>query len=379
MAEAWKSSGVIAGPEPPGGTAYRVIGADGVERSMSDLSDWIVAIRSGAVEPGSLFLDHETQRWRPVSDLDIFDEAKQAEQVSEARHRSNGAKPESGQSAIQGSGSGSENLAKRARNSALIWAISAAVLLIAFTAWAKGSALVAAVQMFIRQAPEPVRIGGAAVLFVILAEEFYWFSLMMVRVGSTSFARRFVLQVLSLLAGCVLLYAAFALFSTGGFQPNVRFFARNAGVVGVAYAVSLLLWSMLLLREPDATAAKKALASILASAMLAGTFYMAVAPSVRREAQTDIQNVSDAGPQVVPTVPASMAPPLTRMTPTPSGIAVPSPLRVSIPPTPTRVMSAPPPAGMVLRFGEKPLRLCQPSWAECGLGPAQAKPEEEDG
>jgi len=346
---------------------------------MSDLSDWSVAIRSGAVEPGSLFLDHETQRWRPVSDLDIFDEAKQAEQVSEARHRSNGAKPESGQSAIQGSGSGSENLAKRARNSALIWAISAAVLLIAFTAWAKGSALVAAVQMFIRQAPEPVRIGGAAVLFVILAEEFYWFSLMMVRVGSTSFARRFVLQVLSLLTGCVLLYAAFALFSTGGFQPNVRFFARNAGVVGVAYAVSLLLWSMLLLREPDATAAKKALASILASAMLAGTFYMAVAPSVRREAQTDIQNVSDAGPQVVPTVPASMAPPLTRMTPTPSGIAVPSPLRVSIPPTPTRVMSAPPPAGMVLRFGEKPLRLCQPSWAECGLGPAQAKPEEEDG
>ena len=380
MAEAWKSSGVIAGPEPPAGTAYRVIGADGVERSMSDLSDWIVAIRSGAVEPGSLFLDHETQRWRPVSDLDIFDEAKQAEQVSEARHRSNGAKPESGQSAIQGSGSGSENLAKRARNSTLIWAISAAVLLIAFTAWAKGSALVAAVQTFIRQAPEPARIGGAAVLFVILAEEFYWLSLMMVRAGSTSFVRRFALQVLSLLTTCALLYAGFAFFSTGGFEPSIGFFARNAGVVGVAYAVSLSLWSMLLLREPDATAAKKALASIVASAMLAGTFYMAAAPSVRREAQTDIQNVSDAGPQVVPTVPpASIAPALTRMTPTPSGIAVPSPLRVSIPPTPTRVMSAPPPAGIVLRFGEKPLRLRQPSWAECGLGPAQAKPEEEDG
>jgi len=212
---------------------------------------------------------------------------------------------------------------------------------------------------------------------VILAEEFYWFSLMMVRVGSTSFARRFVLQVLSLLTGCVLLYAAFALFSTGGFQPNVRFFARNAGVVGVAYAVSLLLWSMLLLQEPEATAARKALASIVASAMLAGTFYMAVAASVRREAQTDIQNVSDAGPQVVPTVPASIAPAPTRITPAPSGITVPSPLRVSIPPTPTRVMSAPPPAGIVLRLGEKPLRLRQPNWAECGLGPAQAKPEED--
>ena len=97
MAEAWKSSGVIAGPEPPGGTACRVIGADGVERNMSDLSDWIVAIRSGAVEPGSLFLDHETQRWRPVSDLDIFDEARLAKEVSEVRHGTNGSKLENGQ------------------------------------------------------------------------------------------------------------------------------------------------------------------------------------------------------------------------------------------------------------------------------------------
>ena len=379
MAKAWKSSGVIARPGPPAGTAYRVIGADGVERNMSDLSDWIVAIRSGAVEPGSLFLDHETQRWRPVSDLDIFDEARLAKEVSEVRHGTNGSKLENGQSAIQGSGSGSESLARRARNSALVWAISAAVVLIAFTTWATGTALVAAVQTLIRQAPKPVRIGGAAVLFVILAEEFYWFSLMMVRAGSTSFVRRVALQVLSLLTACVLLYAGFAFFSTGGFEPSIVFFARNAGVVGVAYAVSLLLWSMLLLQEPEATAARKALASIVASAMLAGTFYMAVAASVRREAQTDIQNVSDAGPQVVPTVPASIAPAPTRITPAPSGITVPSPLRVSIPPTPTRVMSAPPPAGIVLRLGEKPLRLRQPNWAECGLGPAQAKPEEEDG
>jgi hypothetical protein len=368
MAKAWENSGVIARPGPPAGTAYRVIGADGVERNMSDLSDWIVAIRSGAVEPGSLFLDHETQRWRPVSNLDIFAEAKQAEQESENRHRSNGSKPENGQSAIHGSGSGSESLAKRARNSALVWAISAAVVLIAITAWAAGSALVAAVQTLIRQAPESARIGGAAVLFVILAEEFYWLSLMMVRAGSTSFVRRFALQVLSLLTTCALLYAGFAFFSTGGFEPSIGFFARNAGVVGVAYAVSLLLWSMLLLQEPEATAARKALASIVASAMLAGTFYMAVAPSVRREAQTDIQNVSDA----------SIAPAPTWMTPTTSRITVPSPpwvMNVSIPPTPARVV---PPAGIVRRLGEEPFGLRQPSWAECGLDTAEAKPEEED-
>jgi hypothetical protein len=285
MAKAWKSSGIIARPGPPACTAYRVIGADGVERNMSDLSDWIVAIRSGAVEPGSLFLDHETQRWRPVSDLDIFGQAKQAKEVSEVCHRSNGSKPENLPSAIQGPGSGSESLARRVQSTALAW--TAAVVFIALTVWAAGSALVGAVQTLIRQAPEPALIGGAAVLFVILAEEFYWLSLMMVRAGSTSFVRRFALQVLSLLTTCALLYAGFAFFSTGGFEPSIGFFARNAVFVGVAYAVSLLLWSILLPRRPDATAAKKALAGIVASVMLAATLYMAVAPYVRHEAQTD--------------------------------------------------------------------------------------------
>jgi hypothetical protein len=286
MAKAWKNSGAIARPGPPAGATYRVIGADGVERNMSDLSDWIVAIRSGAVEPRSLFLDHETQRWRPVSDLDIFDEAKQAKEMSEARCRSNGSKAESGPSEIQGSGSGPENL-EQARSSTLVWAISATVVLIAFAAWAAGSALVAAVQTFIRQTPDPVRIGGAAVLFVILAEEFYWFSLMMFGVGSTSFVRRLAQQALSLLTTCVLLYAAFAFFSTEAFEPSLRFFAKYAAFAGVAYAVSLLLWSILLLRGPNATPAKKALASMVASIMLAGTFYMAVTPSVRHETQTE--------------------------------------------------------------------------------------------
>lgn len=277
----------IAHPRLPAGTTYRVIGADGVERNMSHLSDWIVAIRSGTVEPRSLFLDHETQCWRPVSDLDIFDEAKHTKEVSEAHDRSNGSKAESGPSPIQGAGFGPGNLAKRARSSALVWAIAATLVLVAFTAWAAGSALMVAMQTFIRQTPDPVRIGGAAVLFVILAEEFHWFSLTMFGVGGTSFIRRFALQALSLLTACILLYAALALFSTGGFEPSLQFFARHAAFAGVAYAVSLLFWSVLLLRGPDATAAKKALASMVASIMLAGTFYMAVAPSVRQETQTD--------------------------------------------------------------------------------------------
>src|SRR5262249_36783260 len=172
-------------------------------------------------------------------------------------------------------------------SSTLVWAISATVVLVAFTAWAAGSALVAAVQTFIRQTPDPLRIGGAAVLFVIVAEEFYWFSLMVFGVGRTSFVRRFALQALTLLTTCVLLYAAVAFFSTGGVELSLRFFSKYAALAGVAYAVSLLLWSILLLRGPDATAAKKALASMVASMMLASTFYMAVTPSVRYETQTD--------------------------------------------------------------------------------------------
>lgn len=279
MAKASKSS--IAHPGLPASTAYRVIGADGVERNMSDLSDWIGAIRSGAVEPRSLFLDQATQRWRPVSDLEIFDEAMQAEEVSKARHQSNGSKAQNGPSAIQGLGSGPEDSAKRKRRSALVWAIAATVALIAFTVWLAGASLATAVQTLIRQVPDPVRTGGAAVVFVILAEEFYWFSLMIFGVRSTGFARRFAVLVPSLLTACILLYAAFAFFAAEAFDLSLRFFATYAAFAGAAYAGSLLLWSILLLRGPDATPAKKALASIVASIMLAGTFYMAVTPSVR--------------------------------------------------------------------------------------------------
>jgi len=285
MAKASKSS--IAHPGLPESTAYRVIGADGIERNMSDLSDWIAAIRSGVVEPRSLFLDHETQRWRPVSDLGIFDEAKQAKEVSEARDRSNGSEAESGRSAIQGLGPGPENWAKREWTSSLVGAIAAMVALVAFTAWFAGAALATAVQMLISQTPYPVRTGGAAVVFVILAEEFYWFSLMLFGIRGTGFVRRFALQALSLLTTCVLLYAAFAFFEADAFDFSLRFFAEYAGFAGVAYVVSLLLWSIPLFREGDATPVKKALASMVASLMLASTFYMAVSPSVRHETQTD--------------------------------------------------------------------------------------------
>jgi hypothetical protein len=287
-----------------------VIGADGVERDITGLPAWIAAVQSGAVERGCLFLDRETGRWRPVSHLDIFDEAMQAVAIeaSSGEFRHEAVDLESRPSARQDSGSDSESFTKQARNSALLWAASAAVVLVALAAWAAGSGLLAAVEMFVRQIPEPALIGGAAVLFVVLAEEFYWFAVSMVGVKSTGTTRRFALQVLSLLTTGLLLYVAFAFFSTEGFQPSLRFFARNVVVVGIVYAVSLFLWSIPLLRGMDATPARKALASTVASAMVAGTLYMAVAPSVRHE--------------VTPT-PAGM-------TPRASGATMPSPPRVSI-------------------------------------------------
>jgi hypothetical protein len=250
---------------------------------MAGLADWIVAIRSGAVEPQSLFRDRATLRWRPVSELGIFVEAEQAvaaEAIGVGR-RSGGGQPESGGAATKDSGSGSEKVLVRARSSTFLWAVLAVAVVIALATWAAGSALPAGVQMLVRQAPEPARIGAAAVIFVILGEEFHWFVATMVGMRSTSPARRFALQVLALLTTCVLLYAAFALFSTNGFQLNAGFFVRNATVVGLAYALSLFLWSIPLLGRTNATPARKMLVSTIASAMLAGTVYMGLAPLVR--------------------------------------------------------------------------------------------------
>ena len=291
MVETGKSAKEIGCSAPPTSTSYRVIGADGFERDMAGLADWILAIRSGAVEPQSLFFDSETLRWRPVSELSIFFEAEQAV-ASDAigvGGRSGGVKPESGRAPTLDLDSGSENILARARSSTFLWAALAVAVATALAAWAAGSALAAAVQMLVWQAPEPARIGAATVLFVILGEEFHWFVATMVGMRSTSPARRFMLQVLSLLTTWVLLYAAFALFSTNGFELNAGFFVRNATLVGLAYALSLFLWSIPLLRGTNATPARKMLASIITSAMLAGTVYMGLAPFVRH---------GDAAPKV---------------------------------------------------------------------------------
>ena len=291
MVETGKSPDEIGWSAPPASASYRVIGADGFERDMACLADWIVAIRSGAVEPQSLFLDRETLRWRRVSELGIFVEAEQAVATDAVGvgGRSGGVKPETGRSPTLDTGSGSESVSARARSSTFLWAAAAVAVVIVLAAWAAGSALPASVQRLVLQSPEPARIGAAAVLLVILGEEFHWFAATVVGMKSTNPAHRFALQVLSLLTTCALLYAAFALFSTSGFQLNAGFFVKNAPAVGLTYGLSLFLWSIPLLGGTNATPVRKMLVSALASAMLAGTIYMGLAPVVRH---------GDAAPKV---------------------------------------------------------------------------------
>jgi hypothetical protein len=279
----------IGRSEAPASTSYRVIGADGFERDMRGLAEWIVAIRSGAVQAQSLFLDRETLRWRPVAELGIFIEAESAIATDAIGVGGGDVKLESGQAPTLDSGPGSENISARARSSTFLLAALAVAVVIALVAWAAGSAPPAAVQTFVWQAPELARVGAAAVLLVILGEEFHWFAATLVGMRCTSPARRFALQVLTLLTTCVLLYAAFALFSTNSFQLNARFFVKNATVVGLAYALSLFLWSIPLLGGTNATPARKMLVSAIASAMLASTVYMGLATFVRH---------ADAAPKV---------------------------------------------------------------------------------
>src|SRR6266851_6700395 len=56
----------------------RVIGTNGIERDIVGLADWIAALQSNTVDDGCLFFDPETQRWRPVSGLDMYRSAQAA-------------------------------------------------------------------------------------------------------------------------------------------------------------------------------------------------------------------------------------------------------------------------------------------------------------
>jgi len=250
----------IARFEQEAGASYRVIGPDGVERNVVGIADWIAAIRSGEIDDGCLFFDAQAKRWRPLPTLEIYTQAKSALDES------------------------SNSRAARARY-AVVGGLLAALMLLALAAWAAGGQV--DVQSLVQRIPRPALLGGAGLAVVLLAEEFYWLALRLTGLGGTRAGARFGVQVLSLSTTALALYAGMAI-SKGDPDTHISILVSNAVFIGVGYAVVVFLWSIPLVRLSGASPAKKALATVLASAMLFGTLYMAFAPSARHSAATDL-------------------------------------------------------------------------------------------
>ena len=250
----------IARFEQEAGASYRVIGPYGVEQNVVGIADWIAAIRSGAIDDGCLFFDVQAKRWRPLPTLEIYTQAKSA--VVES----------------------SNSRAARGRY-AVVGGLLAALMLLALAAWAAGGQV--DVQSLVQRIPRPALLGGAGLAVVLLAEEFYWLALRLTGLGGTRVGARFGVQVLSLSTIALAVYAGMAI-SKGDPDTPISFLVSNAVPIGVGYAVVVFLWSIPLVRLSRASPTKKALASVLASAMLFGTLYMAFAPSARHSAATNL-------------------------------------------------------------------------------------------
>jgi hypothetical protein len=258
----------IARLEQEAGASYRVIGRDGVERNFAGIADWIAAIRSGEIDNGCLFFDVQALRWRPLPTLEIYIQAEEA--------ITTGA---SGSTAVDSRNS------RAARGRYAVVSGLVALVLLALAAWGAGGQV--DVQSFVQRVPRPALFGGAGVAVVLLGEEFYWLALRLTGLGDTRAGARFGVQALSLSTTALSAYAGIGI-SKADLDTPISFLVSNALPIGVGYAVVAFLWSIPLVRLSRASPAKKALASILASAMLFGTLYMAFAPSARHSAATDL-------------------------------------------------------------------------------------------
>jgi hypothetical protein len=257
----------IARFEQEAGASYRVIGPDGVERNVVGIADWTAAIRSAAIDDGCLFFDARAQRWRPVSNLEIYIQVKE---VVAAGASESAVVESSSFRAVPG-------------RYAVVGGLLAALVLLALVAWAAGGE----VQSLVQRIPGPVLFGGAGLALVLLAEEFYWLALRLTGLGGTRPGARFGVQVLSLSITALAVYASMAV-SRSDLDTPLSILLRNAVPIGVGYTVVVFLWSIPLVRLSGASPAKKVLASVLASAMLFGTLYMALTPSARHSAATDL-------------------------------------------------------------------------------------------
>jgi hypothetical protein len=271
--------------------SHRVIGRDGIEREIVTTADWIAAVQSNTVDEECLFFDPEAKRWRPVTDLSMYNSAAAAvasgltaggpRDFSAVTKNSVSETEVPPQSELRPSVVAIGGVPRR---SAAVWWFLIVVGLLALLIWTATPALWSDFQSGLRRVPLIALLAGA-VLVILLAEEVHWFALRLVGLTGTRPGRRFGVQILSLLTAALVSYFAFGPFAVSAPEVALVSFVRNAPAIGAIYAVVLFLWSLPLIALPIAARGKKALASLLAAAMLVGTLYMALAPSARQVGQ----------------------------------------------------------------------------------------------
>jgi hypothetical protein len=247
------------------GTFRRVIGRDGVERDIVNRADWMAAIQSNAVDEGCLFFDPKAQRWRPLSELDLYSSAVSAITTAAGPGKNSGSETH----VSPGSGSRTFSFAY----SFALWSVLVAIGAIAFLTWTSGLKLTAL------QIPFFVLIAGMMLVTILLGQEFHWFALRLLGVTDTRLAQRLGAQLGSLLTTAFLSYLALGPISLKTPEAVLVTFVKNVALIGGIYAPALLLWSLIMLRR--GSLAKKTLASVLAAAMLIGTLYMGLTPLTR--------------------------------------------------------------------------------------------------
>ena len=296
--------------------AYRVIGSDGFERELGTLAEWVAAIRSGALDDGGLFWNAPEGRWARIASLKIYGEAK-------AVARSDGeiaeTEPEAAPSRLRdpdrpvdpaparpsGDAAAPEGLPGRRRGTTLAVGAVALGLVLAVLWWTGGTST--APKAVLARIPWQAQLGAAVLIGLVLAEEFYWIALGVLGIRRSTFRARFAVQALSASLTALVLYAAarnpdyfgrwFAWMSqrygiradpdffdkfvaalAGGDAKSalVLAFVQHAVLLGGLHACAVLATSALLLRIDIV---RNLFASLLVSAMIYGTLYMALAPS----------------------------------------------------------------------------------------------------
>ncbi len=220
-------SAVTASSAQEVGTFRRVIGRDGVERDMISRADWMAAIQSNAVDEGCLFFDPEAQRWRRLSELDLYSSAVSAITTAAGPGKNSGSETHVSPGSVSRTFSFTHSFA--------LWLVLIAVGALAFLTWTSGF------QSTALRVPFFALIAGMVLVFILLGQEFHWFALRLLGVTDTRLAQRLGVQLGSLLTTAFLGYLALGPISVKTPEAVVVTFVRNAALIGSIYAPALLL------------------------------------------------------------------------------------------------------------------------------------------